>query len=363
MPCQVGGHPSGAPRNVPPAPTPGSTPPQCGGGARASPRDPLKNVAKFRSQGWKKDLDHILKAYYNYNFVSFKEAEWNKVRDKVFEHLLQCQEEWRSIKENDPLQYMPYMEKHFHAATSLQLKGLRDCMEWIKHGSYYHTVVARKSQLHNCPHLVGVALPKWPQIAPSESCKLSRGREETPTTSPRVLSKKPSVTQGAPSDIPVPMETGGAGDGWSWADQAEACAKDEFKRDRPVKHCRSESRRWGSWPTLPFSLQDNEGRCAAVQRLYQHAGEHPWACQDVATQGMTHQYPAMEPWKANSLSNQVLCMIAEYHLTGLVQGLSSISLILPEAVEDLLPPTQDYLAGGKFQGTRDVRVVERAKTL
>ena len=78
---------------------------------------------------------------------------------------------------------------------------------------------------------------------------------------------------------------------------------------------------------------------------------------------MTHQYPAMDPQKANSLSNQVLCMIAEYHLTGLVQGLSSISPILPEAAEDLLPPTQDYLAGAKFQGTRDMRVVERAKTL
>ena len=56
-------------------------------------------------------------------------------------------------------------------------------------------------------------------------------------------------------------------------------------------------------------------------------------------------------------------MIAEYHLTGLAQGSSSISLVLPEAAKDLLPPIEDYLAGGKFQGTRDARVVERAKTL
>ena len=60
----------------------------------------------------------------------------------------------------------------------------------------------------------------------------------------------------------------------------------------------------------------------------------------------------MEPREANSLSNQVLCMIAEYHLTGLVQGSPSISPVLPEVAEDLLPPTQDYLAGGRFQGTR-----------
>ena len=92
VPLQDGEHPSGVHHNVPPASTPGSTSPQCGG----------PNVANYRSQGWRKDLDHVLKAYYKYNFTSFKEVEWNKVRDKFFEHLIQ--DEWRSIKENDPLQ-------------------------------------------------------------------------------------------------------------------------------------------------------------------------------------------------------------------------------------------------------------------
>ena len=130
-----------------------------------------------------------------------------------------------------------------------------------------------------------------------------------------------------------------------------------------MKHCQSASRRREGWPTLPFPLQDNNGRCASVQQLYQHAGEQPQARHNVAAQGMTHQYPDMEPREARSLSNQVLCMIAEYHLTGLAQGSSSNSLVLPEVAKDLLPPVEDYLAGGEFQGTRDVRVVERAKTL
>ena len=130
-----------------------------------------------------------------------------------------------------------------------------------------------------------------------------------------------------------------------------------------MKHCRSESRRCGGRPTLLFPFQDDDGRCALVQQLYQHAGEQPWACLDVATQRITHQYPDMEPREANSLGNQVLCMIAEYHLTGLTQGLSSISPVLLEAAQDLLPPIEDYLVGGKFQGSRDVRVMERAKTL
>ena len=328
-----------------------------------APKDSLKNVANYKSSRWRKDLDHVLRAYYKYNFTSFKEAEWNNLKDKFFEHLTRHQDEWRSIKENDPLQYMPYMEKHFHAVTSITLKGLSNFKGWIKHGSYYHAVVARKGQLHKCPHLAGVELPRWLQITPSESHQVSQRREETPTTSPHTLRKKPSAAQGARSNIPVHMETGGVGDGRSWVDQAEASTDDEFRRDRPMKHCQSELRRWGGQPTLPFPLQDNDGRCASVQQLYQHAGEQPWACHNVAALGMTHQYPDMEPLEAKSLSNQVLCMIAEYHLTSLTQGSSSISPVLLEVAEDLLPPIEDYLAGGESQGMRDVRVVERAKTL
>ena len=248
-------------------------------------------------------------------------------------------------------------------STGIQLKGLSDFTGWIKWGSYYHGLVARKGQLHKCPHLVGVELPRWPQITPSESRQVSQRREETPGTSPHAPSKKPSVAQGAPSDVLAPMETGGVGDGWSWVEQAKASTDDEFRRDRPTKNRQSESRRCGGQPTLPFPLPDDDGRCASVQQLYKHAGGQPWARLDVATQGITHQYLDMEPHEANSLGNQVLCMIAEYHLTGLTQGSSSISPVLLEVAQDLLPPVEDYLAGGKFQGSRDVRVVERAKTL
>ena len=79
--------------------------------------------------------------------------------------------------------------------------------------------------------------------------------------------------------------------------------------------------------------------------------------------GITHLHPEVEPREARSLSNQVLCMIAEYHLTGSAQGTSSLSPVLLDVARDLLPPVEGYVAGGTFQGTRDVRVVDRAKTL
>ena len=173
MPHQVGEHPSGVPCNVCPALTPESTLPQCGGGMRAPPKDTLKDAANYKSAGWRKDLEHVLKAYYKHNFASFKEADWAKLKDKFFKCLVQHQDEWRSIKENHPLQYMPYMEKHFHATTGIKLKGLSDFMGWIKRGSYYHALVARKGQLHKCPHLVGVEPPRWPQVTPSKSHQVS----------------------------------------------------------------------------------------------------------------------------------------------------------------------------------------------
>ena len=96
---QVGERPSGAAHDAPRDSTPGSTPQQCSSSTRAL-RDPLRWVSRFQSQGWKKDLECIFWAYYEYNFTSLKEAGWNKIRDKVFDHLLLHQEEWRRIKEN-----------------------------------------------------------------------------------------------------------------------------------------------------------------------------------------------------------------------------------------------------------------------
>ena len=131
---------------------------------KASPRDPLKNLANYRSAGWRKDLGHILRSFYCYNYPSHKEEEWKKLRTKFFEYLGQRQEEWRTIKEEKPLEYMPYMERHFHTLTGIRLKGLSQFTGWIKPGSYYHGVVARKGHLHLCLHLAGTAPPKGPQI-------------------------------------------------------------------------------------------------------------------------------------------------------------------------------------------------------
>ena len=171
-----------------------------------------------------------------------------------------------------------------------------------------------------CLQLAGILPPTRPQIRPSETQALMQKKVETPTASPCMPGKKGVATQGACSDAPTPMETGGAGDGRSWADWVDACPEEECRRDRPAKHPWALSRRWDPRSINPFPLQDSEGRHEAVQQLYCHAGELAPAHHDVAAQGMATHHPDLEAGVTKSLNNMVLCMISEYHLTCLSQG-------------------------------------------
>ena len=198
-------------------------------------------------------------------------------------------------------------------------------------------------------------------MTPSESCLVSQRKPETPATSSSAPAIEASAPQGATADIPAPIETGGAGNGHSWAERTED--EDDFKRCRPAKHPRSQSRRQENRPTYPFPLQDEEGRHTSTQEIYRHSGQQPPARHNVATMGITHLHPEVLPRDVQSLGNQVLCMIVEYHLASHAQGSSSLSPVLPEAATELLPPVDKYTGGVGFCGTRDMRVVERAKTL
>ena len=186
---------------------------------------------------------------------------------------------------------------------------------------------------------------------------------ETPVAEPPVNETPGAEAPVAPSSTPAPMETGGAGDGQSWAEQMEAGEDEAFQRSRLAKHPRSQSRRHKPKPPLPFPLQDSEGRLASVSQLYDHVAEQPVAHHNEAGRGIMHLHPEMLPQKARCLGNQVACIITEYHLTSSARGPSSLSPILPGDAAALLPPIKNYIPGVAFEGTRDVRVMDRARTL
>ena len=387
-PHQEGDLPSGSMPSVPPPAAPEGTQSQWGGQPRSTLRGPTQLAAKFCSCGWKKDLEHVLWVYYKFNVASFKEAEWARLKEQFFEYFLQYKEEALGLKERCPMEFMAYIEDHFYKATGLHLEGLRSFTGWIRQGSYYHGLVARQGRLHECLHLAGVPLPRWPQVTPSESHQESQMKSDAQATS----SSRPSVgamvapvtetpvvgtpvaeapvneTLGAeapvaPSSTPAPMETGRAGNGQSWAEQMEAGEDEAFQRSRPVKHPRSQSRRRKPKPLLPFPLQDSEGRLASLSQFYKHAAKQPVAHHNEAGRGIMHLHLEMLPQKARCLGNQVTCMIAEYHLMSSARGPSSLNPILPVDAAALLPPIKNYIPTVTFEGTRDVRVMDRARTL
>ena len=133
-------------------------------------------------------------------------------------------------------------------------------------------------------------------------------------------------------------------------------------RSRSKKCRRSQSRKRDSRPTAPFPLQDREGRLQALQTLYEEAGEHKLASEITALRGLQVIHPEMGADDLQRLNNQVLLMIAEYHLTSASQGTHSIQPVLPEGAAWLMPPVDEYLPGS-FEGCRDVRVTDRAQIL
>ena len=128
------------------------------------------------------------------------------------------------------------------------------------------------------------------------------------------------------------------------------------------KRRRSQSRRRDSCPTVPFPLQDHEGRLQALRTLYEEAAGNRLASEMTALHGLWEGHPEMGAEELQRLNNQVLLMIAEYHLMSASQGTHHVLPVLPEGATWLMPPLDEYLPGS-FDGCRVVRVTDRAQIL
>ena len=275
------------------------------------------------------------------------------------------------------------MEAQFEWVTGYKLVGLGVCTEWIRAGTYYHWVIAQQGQLGRCPCLAGIPPPQGPM---------------TPPPYPPVMAAVPLVTAAAPpvtaaastqATIPNPprggggrpqaesqprkrdaaaagvqgtaQDTGGAGDSFGWSGRA-ASREPRTTWSSSRKRRRSQSRRRDSRPMVLFPLQEHEGRLQAVQMLYEEAREHRLASEMTAVRGLRESHPEMGAEELQRLNNQVLLMIAEYHLTSASRGTHHVLPVLPEGAARLVPPLDDYLPGS-FDGCHDVRVTDRAQIL
>ena len=149
-------------------------------------------------------------AYFRLNYRQEPASKWPELKAKFFKFLIDHHSEWKSIRNNDPLRYLPYMEAQFERVTGYKLVGLGACMEWIRAGTYYHWVIAQQGQLGRCPRFASTPPPEGPMTPPPYP-PVTAVALPVPVVAPPVTAAPP-VMAVAPTQATIPNPPrGGSG--------------------------------------------------------------------------------------------------------------------------------------------------------
>ena len=144
---------------------------------------------------------------------------------------------------------------------------------------------------------------------------------------------------------------GGAGDGSSWYDRVTCAEAGSGACKRKKTDAEQQA------PGRPFPLASEEARKEVMGIIYKHAAGREPSQKNIASRAISAYYPDFTPATVKGVASQVLCMIAKYHLACATMGSTTMSPILPKAVEQYLPPLADYAHAGST-GLTDVRVCD-----
>ena len=133
---------------------------------------------------------------------------------------------------------------------------------------------------------------------------------------------------------------GGTGDSTSW-DDLVTCAEAS-----PGACKRKKTDAGQHTPGHPFPLASEEARKEVMGIIHEHAVGLEPSQKNIASRAISAYYPDFTPAAVEGVVSQVLCMITEYHLACATRGSATTSPILPEAVEQYLPPLVDYTHPG-----------------
>ena len=142
---------------------------------------------------------------------------------------------------------------------------------------------------------------------------------------------------------------GGAGDSSSWFDWVTRTEVGPGACKRKKTDSKKQA------PGRPFPLVSEEVRNEAMGAIYENVAGWEPPQKNITLRAISVYYPDFTPVTVKAVVGQVLCMIAEYHLACASMGSMTTSPILPEAVEQYLPPLVDYARPGGT-GLTDVRV-------
>ena len=133
---------------------------------------------------------------------------------------------------------------------------------------------------------------------------------------------------------------GRAGDGSSWFDRV-TCAE-----AGPGACKRKKTDTEQQAPGHPFPLASEEARKEVMGIIHKQAVGLEPSQKNIASRAISAYYPDFTPAAVKGVASQVLCMIAKYHLACATRGSTTMSPILPEAVEQYLPLLVDYAHPG-----------------
>ena len=283
---------------------------------------------------------HMVGCFYASQIIPLNTRQWHSDRDKFIQAMEECKSEWLDIKELAPLRYMHYVAKCFVDSTGRDLKGLGLHTKWIRAQSYYHWKVAKLHQLQHCPHHQGPLVPPGPMECPSALQQPQRPNRQGAVAPGTSGSSRVGGIMTSGSFSESSWMEGGAGDGSSWYDWVTcteaglgACKRKKTDAEQQA-------------PGRPFPLASEEARKEAMGIIHEHAVGLEPSQKNIALRAISAYYPDFTLAAVKGVASQVLCMIAEYHLACATRGSMTTSPILPEAVEQYLPPLVDYACPG-----------------
>ena len=130
-----------------------------------------------KSEGWKADYATFFRYYLRGHYPEIPLAQLRAIYEPVLRYLGTRREFWAVLKEEDPLQLMPYLASVFERKTTLALPALANYKKWIKSGSFYHAVILRREELNHTPHLAMAQAPSMNQRSPNEDTLIFHRQE------------------------------------------------------------------------------------------------------------------------------------------------------------------------------------------
>ena len=338
-----------------------------------------------KSEGWKADYSTFFRYFLWGHFPHIPLAQLRPIYEPVLRYLGTHQEFWASLKEEDPLQLMPYLAAVFERQTTLALPALAKYKKWIKAGSFYHAIILRREELNHTPHLVTAQVPNMNQRSPNEDALISHRQEykaalQQADTSLASLAKaqinlltslvicrkdtREVKTLSLPEPLQAQQPQSGAGD---------ATGATSDVPPPPSNHAPTTSKRQKRQATSeadcpgrslnPFPLQADGDRRAMVEILLNTAAGITHATSEEVARYFRTKYPRMSSADAHRGANQLLVTISEYQLMCALHDPSVVSPVVSSQIEQELRPEEEYYDQPPEGTPVDFCQVEQGRTL